>query len=66
MDPLAATGLYSSRAVFILISVSAAISNFSLTSSAVCLVILSTSISDSSSTNDPYKISILNLLISTH
>ena len=47
-------GLNSSRAVLILISVSAAMTSFSLTSSAVVLVTLSTSIRDSSSTRDPW------------
>ena len=39
IDPLVATGLNSSRAVLILISVSAATVSFSLTSSAVVFVI---------------------------
>ena len=53
MLPLVATGRYSSRALLILISVSAAICSFWLTSSAVVLVTLSTLIRSSSSTREP-------------
>ena len=53
MLPLVATGRYSSRALFILISVSAAICSFWLTSRAVVLVTLSTLIRSSSSTREP-------------
>ena len=55
MLPLVATGRYSSRAVLILISVSAAICSFWLTSRAVDFVILSTLMRSSSSTSDPCK-----------
>ena len=51
--PLVATGRYSSRAVLILISVSAAVCNFWLTSTAVTLVMFSTLIRSSSSTREP-------------
>ena len=54
MDPRAATGRYSSRAVLIFTSVSAAITSFSFTSRAVSFVVRSTSIRDSSSTRDPW------------
>ena len=46
-------GRNSSRALLILISVSAAVDSFSLTSSAVSLVTFKTSINDSSSTSEP-------------
>ena len=51
--PRVATGRNSSRASFILASVSAATDSFSLTSDAVSLVIASTCIRDSSSTSEP-------------
>ena len=54
MDPRAATGRYSSRAVLIFTSVSAAMTSFSFTSRAVSFVVRSTSIRDSSSTRDPW------------
>lgn len=54
MEPRVATGRNSSRAKLILTSVSAATASFSLTSSAVSLVVFSTATRDSSSTNEPY------------
>ena len=53
MDPLVATGLYSSRAVLILDSVSDATNSFLLTSSAVAFVSCNTRIKPSSSTREP-------------
>ncbi len=53
MEPRVATGRNSSRAALILISVSAAMVNFSLTSFDVAFVSFNTWISDSSSTKDP-------------
>ena len=54
MEPREATGRYSSLAVVIFTSVSAATTSFSLTSCAVSFVVLSTSMRDSSSTSEPY------------
>ena len=69
MLPLVATGLYSSRALLILISVSAAIWSFWLTSRAVVLVTLSTLIRSSSSTREPclntMEITVENILVFT-
>jgi len=48
-------GRNSSRAMLILISVSAAMVSFSLTSAAVDLVTFSTSMTESSSTREPYR-----------
>lgn len=53
--PRAATGRNSSRAVVILISVSAAVCNFWLTSWAVDLVMFKTLIKFSSSTREPWE-----------
>ncbi|KAE8589598.1 hypothetical protein XENTR_v10017640 [Xenopus tropicalis] len=53
MLPLVATGLYSSRAELICISVSADICNFWVTSSVVFFVFLSTVMRLSSSTREP-------------
>lgn len=54
--PRVATGRNSSRVVFIFISVSLATVNFSFTSAAVCLVLLSTDINSKSSIKGPCKI----------
>lgn len=55
MLPRVATGRNSSRAELILISVSAAVCSFWLTSWAVTLVMLSTLIRSSSSTKEPFE-----------